>query len=1267
MNKLKVLLFSLCLLGLTLPQDAVRASTLRGFGSVQASALPAGAGMKFACDSPAHAVLLIHKLAHDMALSATVPSHWTMVSVGGASVPVLVRPGLGAYLVLAQGSDAYCFTAPLNAGQTEDGLAAAFAGAAPLVPGAQLYDASYTYPFYLDKWTDKGIGTWYIPDDPFGDDPPELKDIINPHFQYLTKNGLTVHMGDGTRGVTMHYIRKYNRPYHFARWLRWDDDIARLDPFELALPGKWFTSTSDYYGQVSNSGTKLQQYRNWDFQNVMTPYVNDPNLVDWDEPHGEFSVGGMQANGDNSESSRLTFVHWLQTKRGYTLASLGQAWHHDPHFFADWSRVPLPNDYSLFGAEPDSVFSDHTWRIHSADVPTGVAAGFARSTFDDRRWFSLQLPGGEVGGLFRYIYKPLWYRGTITVTPAYLAAHKNAVSLIIASLTEAQGPKSPDQVWFNGVDLGGMSGPGGSGITGTKDVTGIVHAGVNHIAYKPARDYMAGTFFLASKPMDRYPHRDSGVNARSVDWSDYLTDKAVDQDEDTLKTIRGTDPNRPIKSMATGDKSAYFPMLADYAAFGHNTGDEAFFFPWDKRFGYPYGMHASAESSGSMVDPVAYNRWFGWFIFSGLNAFDNFIDVEAMMYTKVTPLWQQNFPYLHLANRYNLKKPAIGLLWSGSNSRNPSGESGSTPFVFDLGRGDLESIGYSYAYLDETGLKRHLADSYKVLWDCSTNVMPCETVSDLRHYVEQGGTFVALQETGRNTPTEKDAWPIEALTGFHVKQIRPMGGFVSILPDQPLFKTLAGQNFQNEGRSTDYSGYNFADKCLALEPVVPGTQVIARYRDGAIAIGMRKLGKGRVIVLGSPFWRDSYDRAGMWWPGDGQNAFLQDLLTGLGLPPDVPADTQKVWRDRYIANNGTEEYLLLFNPDDKAPQTLTADWNASFPLTQVFDPKTGTVVAAKIDGSTAHVTETLQPLETKILAVQSTAAPVGTVSAWYTDLAVTWRQSRPGRTVTYPKGLPVYYADFSAAGGKVVEEASVTPERLTTLTTNPDSETGWDPALDNTRPQPAEIPITPTQTALDRYAVTVPPSWQPGDTYYLRAGNIGKQAYLNGKPVPDGDENGRDVSSLLNFTGPNTLVIDTNVGAYNGGASLWRQPHAVSKLSLAGPWNVWVDEDHGLVKTPLPGSFNGMLATRTITVPAAWRSSHVFLRLKWDGGAQPGYLAVNSKVLFFDTDRPGYMDVTPWLKFGGPNTFLIQSRSMNDWQPGKVTILSAQLEQVPHV
>ena len=1225
--------------------------------------------MKFACDSPAHAMQLIHKLAHDMAASATIPSHWANVQVAGRALPVLVRPGLGAYLVLAKGSDAYCFTVPLSAGQTEGNLAQAFAVAAPWVAGAQLYDPAYVYPYYLDKWSDKGIGTWYTPYDPFDDDPPGLKDVVTPHFQYLTEHGLAVHVGDGTaRDETMYFIHKYQRPFHMSRWHKWDNDLARLDPFDLIMPGSLFTSTANYYGQISDGGQKLEQYRNWDFQNFMGQYVHDPQLVDWDEPHGEIGPGSFQRAWDYGEENRAHFVQWLQTDKHYTLASLGQAWHHDPRFFHDWSRVPIPYDYALFGFDKDSLFADRTWRVHSADLLPGVAAGYARSTYDDHRWLSLRMPGGEVNGLFEYIRKPFWYRGTVTVSRSYLAKRPGPMYLNVATLTQASGPKAPEHVWLNGVDLGGMTGAGGWEISGSKDVTGLVRAGVNHIAYKPVASSVQGTFFLGTKPMEKYPYHDSGLNARYVDWYDYTAAMALEQERHTIQTIRGTDPNRPIKIMAAADRDLFDPMLAGYGGFLHNTGDEAFFVPWDKRLGYPWGLRASAESSGSMVDPASFKRWLGWFTFSGLNAFDNFIDVEAMMYTKVTPLWQENFPYLHLANRYNMKKPEIAILWSGVNNRLAPGGKSSIPYVFDLGRGDLQSLGYSYAYVDEPGLYRHLADGYKVLWDDGTWVMSPQTVQDITRYVEGGGTYVALQETGRHTLTARDAWPIQALSGFKVKEVRPMGGFVSILPDQPLFTKLAGQNFENEGRSIDYSGYNFADVCTVLEPVAPGTQALARYRDGGIAIGMRKLGKGRVIVLGSPFWRDSDDQAGMWWPGAGQNAFLQDLLAGLGLPPDVPADTQAVWRDRYVANNGTEEYLILFNPSEREAQSFHTDWNASFPISQVFDPKTGQPFPAMVNGRTAHLSLTLQPYETKILATQSPRPPADTVSDWYSDLATTWKGTWPGHTASYPPGLPVYYAAFGAVSGKVVTETSVTPERLASLSSSPAGEDGWDAALNHARPQYAGIASAPGQMVLYRTTVTLPAFWHPGGMYRLRVnGSIGQSAYLNGKRVAtaqqadaEGDR-GVDVSSTLRFPGPNVLVIAANGSGYNGAPDIWRQPTPTATLPLTGPWQVWVDEDHGTQTASMPGAFTGMFATKTVAVPASWSKSHVFLRLT---GEHIRYLAINGKLMFFDTPWPDDMDVTPWIKFGQPNRVFVQSTAMQDWQAGKVTINSVQLEEV---
>jgi len=83
-----------------------------------------------------------------------------------------------------------------------------------------------------------------------------------------------------------------------------------------------------------------------------------------------------------------------------------------------------------------------------------------------------------------------------------------------------------------------------------------------------------------------------------------------------------------------------------------------------------------------------------------------------------------------------------------------------------------------------------------------------------------------------------------------------------------------------------------------------------------------------------------------------------------------------------------------------------------------------------------------------------------------------------------------------------------------------------------------------------------------------------------------------------------------------------------------------------------------------VVVPAAWSKSHVFLRLT---GSSIRFLGINYKLMFFDTPWPEYMDITPWIKFGQPNRVFVESNAMQDWQPGNVTISSAQLEQVTHL
>ena len=1261
-----------------------RAVDLRGFGSIKEADLPDRQGVRFDCDSSAHAVALIEKLARDMAASATVPAQWTTIAIAGHNAPVLIRPGLGAYLVLARGASAYCFTTPLAVGQPFSSLT--FPAAAPYVDGAVFHDPAFTYPVYLDKWSSAGIGSWYPY--PWGDKfTTGYSNTIDDHFTFARKYDLAVQPNTGRDPLDnlLPKIHQYGRPYHFAQWMDWSPSLAILAPEDLFMPSSLFTFATIYYGEVSFGSQKLEDYRNWDWGQSVKEHVTDPNLVDWLDPNGEIGAVEWHAPWDFSEDNRANMVKWLREVKGYSLAALGEAWYGNPRRFDAWNNVQIPKAYDFYGFRPGDLLAGKTWRIHTASADIGLKAGYGQEKFPEDKWVTFQMPGGEVSTIEWQAQVPTWYRGDIEVPESWL--HRRPVDrriyLDVASLSSAEGPQKPDRVWFNGKELSPLTAAGGSEILGQREVTGLLHPGHNSIVYLPANPGggIHGVFFLSVSPLETYPFSDTRLNVRYSDWEEYCAWCAVPRVEATLKAIRGIDPDRPIKIHAAENRDLFIPLMAKYGAYPHNTGNGSFLRSWDKRYGYVWGIPASAELGGPFeTDIEALKRYVGFFIFQGINAFDQFHNIQDMMYHPgLNEIWAEYMPYLHLANRSDIKKPDIALFLSHRNLRLPAPRS--IPYTFDLGRGDLQTIGYSYVYVDESSLAAGLVNTYPVLWDTGSAIMDDATVTKLKAYVENGGTYVAIQDTGRHTLTQSDAWPISSLTGFNVREIRPMGkGSVTILKSQPIFTKLAGKTFANRGRSIDYSDYNFADKCLALVPAAPGVQALARYQDGAIAAGMRHLGKGCIITLGSPFWRDSYDKLGYWHPGDAQSDFLEDILAGLGLHPLCTSDDRQVWREQYITNNGAEKYLALWNQSDK-PQTAKLSWHTSRPSTALYDPRTGAQVSSSSSATTTEIRNiSLKPYETVILTTQNMHTPQQSVSDWFKHLALWERPSAPGVTLQRPD-VPLYEIDLAdKIFGAVVPAAAFSGLDLAAMSSGSNAPLAWRTDLGRAEPEMLGVSVPPTGHMVYRVPIAMPATWQDGDTYFFKfipvpgtkAGIIG--LYLNGQKLPDmalsGQVTGQvDISSQLLPGKPNLLIISSPASGSVGRLYIERQPRPLDSIDVSGQFDVQATEDSGLVPATLPGSFNGLFAFKNdIAIPTSWKGSRIFIRITPGNLLDYAGFAVNEKVVFHPLDgkdRITYMDITPWIKVGVSNRLLlIPQEAARIWKPGNLAIQRITLERV---
>ncbi|HEY3418401.1 MAG TPA: hypothetical protein VGM23_16115, partial [Armatimonadota bacterium] len=1112
---------------------------------------------------------------------------------------------------------------------------------------------------------------------------------VDTHFTFARDNDLTLQPNGGGALLRnlLPKIHEYDRPYHVAQWLGWSSLLPLMSPEDIVQPGKDFNSLTIYYGGISYGGKKLYDYRNWMFQQTVKELVKDDNLVDWLDPNGEVGPMSYEIYWDFSETNRKHFADWLRTSRGYTLASVGEAMYGNTRKFSSWEQVPIPLDYDLFGWQKDSIRTNASWRRHSGDTAAGLAQGYQQPDFNDTGWMDVQMPGSEAVSVIAESGKPFWFRGTLDVPADWLNKKRAAGRIYLQSvtLTPSGNIDTAQRYWINGQEIGGVQCQPGMPVCASIEVTQLLRPGTNTIAYATLPGGwppLGGVFFLATKPMEQYPFTDTHLNARWYEWREYISACIAERMENTLKAIRGVDPNRSIKMHAAVDKDLSMRLEEKYGGYGHNTGDEAYFRPWDRRFGYVRGLPGSAESSGSVEDPAWFKRWLGYRMFTGLNGLDYFHDIQSMMYSPCADLWQQYLPYFKLTNRFDIKKPNIALFWSAMNNRLLPR---CLPYCWDLGRGDLQPLGYSYVYVDETTFQDGLVQDYPVVWDTGTQIMTPQTVQRIRAYVEAGGTFVALQDTGRDTPFVKNAWPISALTGFKVREIRRMeGDTVGILHDQPVFSALAGKTFYNRGWGIDYSNYNYADKCLVLDATVPEAQTVACYGDGTTAIGTRKLGKGRVIVLGSPFWRDSYDKQGLWWPGEGQSTFLEDIFHTLGLQPLATANTHKVWREHYQANNGMEEYLVLNNPYDE-PQTFSTTWTTVHPCTALYDPKNQQPIAGVIEGNTVKLEKlTLAPRETLVVAAAVKGAPVEAVNYWFKHLAWWWRPSAGGEMLERP-ALPYYELALSDEGRVQARQTTLTEVKsldLAAWSSGTLPKEGWSKQVGFSPEVGKKLPAD--QAFVFTVTFETPAAWKQGDTCQLllqtASGSNKVDAWLNGKQILQGGETYaggpynmvggllQDIGATLNYHGKNTLVFTTGKQGFMGAVKVQWRPTPVETLDVQGSWDVQVNEDDGTKPAALPGKFTGLYATkRDIVVPASWKNSRVFIQVDLADIRQYAGMIVNKKALllpFSYGHRVNYMDITPWVKFGQPNTLVLYPSDFRSVKPSPLEVKRVTLQRV---
>ena len=946
-------------------------------------------------------------------------------------------------------------------------------------------------------------------------------------------------------------------------------------------------------------------------QRIVREYSQQPNVIEFLEPHGELGHGAYSVFLEYGPVADASYRRWLEGKYG-TPAAVSRRWHGDDARFSAWENIRVPELASFLGWGPDAVDLTGAWRLayeplpegvtykpgqlcamHNDDIPTQSApeTWFA-ADFDDSAWPVVEIPGSD-----RQMFldkRPAVLRREFEYTgegPAWL---------YLWDLNYGKHRESFVRVVLNGEEVGSDTLQHAIPHWGAYALTGTLRRGRNVLAVRVPKGVLAYRAYVSSSPPRQYPALGEHLNAQWVDFSDWYRWTRMEMARRGIEMIRRNDSERSIVCMAPdGWFGGIKELCEDYGAHFHNTGHMGAF--WNDYL--PALMRGadlpfSLEPGGPARDLPGFKAMMGLYFTEGIQAIHYFIHVGSVMWSpEIRHHFEKIQPLINTIGKVHPPKGEVAMLLSDRvnaltgypwgtdyNVNLPSGYWGWRITDIFAGTCHIDAV------TDRDFAPGGHADPYGVIIDTNTSVMDEATVGAIEAWVRRGGIFVTFVQTGRHTPEIPDSWPISRLTGYRVTAIDPHradGGEGRTRS----FRLAKGQTvFQPDDWP---AGKNHDSNGLSLEKTAPECRDLLVWEDGAIAAGLRPLGKGHVVHLGIRF-------GGTGWAGiNGNNQLMLRRVLEWASVPGIPARADGVMFRHYVSNNGLYDVWTLWNRDSGKSVSTRLVFEAPPPscvdvLTgQPVDPDAGI---------------TLPPLETRIYLTprrRITDAPL----YWFKLQRNWWRGGEDAEGRIHKTDLPLpatpYDLDLGTGWvGKGLEEGNEAPA-------------AWaDPAFDDSD-WPARSPMCwavdeefPTRHAFFRRRFTVPEHWTNGElrlwlrSYFSRT-VIGTARYwLDGERLDAGDGRYGLIHTLAAVPGSTHLLAveirgEGQVCGVRGNIWLSFTPEPEARLNLAGDWTPSSDLLRWEEPIPVPGPTAGAKALRRhVLLPKDWHDGQVYLHLK---------------------------------------------------------------------
>lgn len=689
-------------------------------------------------------------------------------------------------------------------------------------------------------------------------------------------------------------------PWMQNGWIRYHNHLSHASWYDEDIWGYTAAHTKKAMRRLDTSG----KARTW--MHPAGELVHQP----WYDWHADYSPAASNS------------WHAYLREKDVTLRTAAAMFNRPEKPYTAWSEVPVPEFAHFAGLSGMALDLYGTWLTRGAGASAATAEWQKLPDFPGN-WDFLSLYGGESAALkvkytaerrFRRVFE--WHGGM---------AGKNSnaggrVYLYFFPMADMGAPQVRHEVSLNG-------GPSVSvGQWCALDVTDRLKDGENVLEILLRGIFWNGRVFLSTEKPSVYPNMSQARCRLWTLWHEWRRDMKARRCEMVFDAMRQADPNAPIEFMAPmhfGQPVAN-RLLREWGAFSQFTGEGVWFFPWYKRYAKLYGYEGTSELAGPYDDVAGARR-------SALRVFLAGLDMHkpvflAQTYSRNPALrgwWLSHKDLFARKGTYDidLKQPQVliyrrtALTGDAFPEPFPAVDAAidkiHSPWNFDIGRGELQSIGQSYLYIDDDGIEDGKMDGFKVMVDCGNEIISEPHVSRIKSWVEKGGVFVAYPFTGRSTTLKANAWPMAELTGSKIKENAVRPGYVPkvVIPDgSRYFPSFAGQTIYGAKKRVYQLDF-------ALDVVSPDAKPVLMWDDGRVAATARRVGKGLVIHLGSMFWRGSEDSKGMWNPSDEvERTFLRDLLSAVGHGKAlVETDDRLVLAQPYRSKNGLDLVAVLCN------------------------------------------------------------------------------------------------------------------------------------------------------------------------------------------------------------------------------------------------------------------------------------------------------------------------------------------------------------------